>query len=184
MKQIIIVLLASLVWLTFPACVGKKEKDKKKKMEVPKKDEMKKSISELSPFQKLMNNEKERTRLWRAAIDSGDCHAYNKISVAYLMTYNEVELYYYSLIMANKYHCPEAYFNMSTILTHEVSTPSTGAIVINSHDRNTQNLAFYYLFKAKELGSELAKQDVDEEFGHGKNVPNSSFFLKKLMTDR
>ena len=131
-----------------------------------------------SLYHDLVNDEKARTRLWKAAIDSGDCEAYGKIGTAYLMTYREVDLYYYSLIMANKYHCPEAYFNMYAVLTTQTSP---GDMVLLSNDKDTKNLALYYLFKAGELGFKNAKSLIELRFGKGKSVPNSSFFLKQLM---
>lgn len=150
--------------LTSLSCNNKKEKEK--------------AVIGSARYIDLANNEKERTRLWKAAIDSGDLHAYNKIANAYLMTYKEVELYYYSLIMANKYHSADAYLYLYTVLTHEAST---GDIVILSHDKDTKNLAYYYLFRAKELGSIDARHVIELEFGKGKPVPGSSFFLKQLM---
>ncbi|MEO3404622.1 hypothetical protein AAFN85_12015 [Mucilaginibacter sp. CAU 1740] len=168
-KKIIGILLPSIISIT--ACSHKKT-------EVQTTNTQKQLAEGPTPYARLVNNEKERTRLWRAAIDSGDCNAYNKIAIAYLMTYKEVDLYYYSLIMANKYHCPEAYRNMNAILTHEASA---GDIVMLSNDADTKNLANYYLFKAMELGSEQARNDIELEFGKGKHLPNSSFFLKKIM---
>ncbi len=173
MKKVITLLSVSLVILIFLSCDNKKEKKQNKLEE-------EQGVSMNSRYTNLVNNEKERTRLWKAAIDSGDCYAYNKIAIAYLMTYREVDLYYYSLIMANKYHCPEAYDNMYTILTHEAYASGDGIDML-SNDEDTKNLALYYLFKAKELGSEGAKNSIELEFGKGKSVPNSSYFLKKLM---
>jgi hypothetical protein len=173
MKKLITLFSISLFVLMFISCNHKQEKEQHKK----KKEQV---VTGGSRYIDLVNNEKERTRLWKAAIDSGDCFAYNKIALAYLMTYREVDLYYYSLIMANKYHCPEAYRTLNSILTHEAYA-SGDRVMLFSNDRNTKNLAFYYLFKAKELGSSQAKNDIELEFGKGKSVPNSSFFLKKLM---
>ncbi len=82
--------------------------------------------------------------------------------------------------MANKYHCPEAYRNMNAILTNEAYARGDG-VMLFSNDQDTKNLALYYLFKAKELGSTLAKHDIELEFGKDKPIPNSSFFLKQLM---
>lgn len=164
MKKIITMLTISLVMLIFLSCNNKKEKQK--------------YLVEEPSFRKLANDEKERTRLWKAAIDSGNVQAYNKIAIAYLMTYREVDLYYYSLIMANKYHCADAYLYLHTILTHEAST---GDMIILSDDKDTKNLALYYLFKAKELGSDDAKHSIELKFGKGKPLPNSSFFLKQLV---
>ena len=164
MKDVITRLNIIIFLLLFLSCDNKKDKEQ--------------FVTEVPFYKKLVNNKKERTRLWKAAIDSGDCNAYNKIAFAYLMTYRDVDLYYYSLIMANKYHCPEAYYNMSAILTNETSA---GDIILLSNDKDTKNLAHYYLFKAKELGSSSAQFSIDVEFGKGKPMPKSSFFLKQLM---
>jgi len=150
-----------------------------KKVKETKKAEKEKAAAEIPFYRKLASNEKERTRLWKAAIDSGNVEAYNKIAFAYLMTDKEVDLYYYSLIMANKHHCADAYLYLYTILTHEAST---GDMVILSDDKDTKNLSLYYLFKAKELGSKDAEHSIELAFGKGKFVPNSSFFLKKMMS--
>ena len=170
MKNTITLFSAFLVMLMFLSCNNKKEKKQIKK------DKYQGVISP-SLYHDLVNDKEARTRLWKAAIDSGDCEAYGKIGTAYLMTYREVDLYYYSLIMANKYHCAYAYFVMHTILTHEASPDG---MTILSNDKDTKNLALYYLLKAKELGSDEAQFSIEEEFGKGKPVPNSSFFLKQL----
>lgn len=161
---------AILLILIFLSCNNKKEEKQEKEKE--------QIEGEVPSFRKLVNNKKERTRLWEAAIDSGDFKAYNKIAISYLMAEREVDVYYYSLIMANKYHCPEAYYNMHLILTHHASTSD---MTLLSNDKDTKNLALYYLFKAKELGFKQAKDNVEFDFGKGRSVPNSSFFLKKLM---
>ncbi len=171
MKKVYTLLSATLIMLMFLSCNNKKEKEQIQKDKY-------KGVINPSLYRDLVKDEKARTRLWKAAIDSGDCKAYGKIATAYIMTYHEVDTYYYSLIMANKYHCPEAYLTMYTILTHEAST---GDMIILSKDKDTKNLALYYLLKAKELGSDEAQLTIDAEFGKGKHVPNSSFFLKQLL---
>jgi len=170
MKNVIALFTTILLILIFLSCNNKKvEKQKKEKEQ---------SVIGVPYFKKLVNNEKERTRLWKAAIDSGDFRAYNKIAIAYLMSYRETDVYYYSLIMANKYHCPEAYYNMYIVLTHEAST---GDMVLLSNDKDTKNLALYYLFRARELGFTDAKEIIELKYGRGKSSQNSSFFLKQLM---
>lgn len=176
MKKLITLFSISLFVLMFISCNQKKEKgqDLKKNEQIKKEDE--RGVSASAQVEDLVANEKERTRLWKAAIDSGNRRAYNKIANAYLMGYQESALYYYSLIMANKYHYPEAYLYMNDVLTHEAST---GDLVIISHDEATQNLALYYLFKARELGSIDAKESIERNLGKEKALLNSSYFLKK-----
>jgi|SRR6185503_12531872 len=171
MKNVITLFTAILLVLIFVSCNNKGGgKQKKEKEQI---------VTGVPYYKTLVNNEKERTRLWKAAIDSGDFRAYNKIAIAYFMSYRSTDLYYYSLIMANKYHCPEAYYNMHMVLTTQTST---GDMVLLSKDKDTKNLALYYLFKAKELGFKQAKRDIELEFGKGKSRTTSSFFLKQLMS--
>ena len=128
---------------------------------------------------KPLNNKNETTRLWKLAIDSGDFDAYNKLATPYLIEdRNLTELYYYSMIMANKYHCPEAYYTLWIILEHSVSTREMELL---NDDKDTKNMALYYLFRAKELGFSHAEVEIEQKFGKGKPVHNSSFFLKQLM---
>ena len=171
MKKVIVLLSATLFMLMFFSCNNKKEKK-------PLKEKNQREIA-VPYYTKLLNNEKERTRLWKLAIDSGNFNAYSELATSYLIADRDLaELYYYSLIMANKYHCPQAYLNLSTILEHPVDTRDMELL---SNDKDTKIMAHYYLFKAKELGSSQAKFDIEVKFGKGKSVPTSSFFLKQLM---
>lgn len=172
MKKVISMFSAVLVMMMFLSCKDKKEKEQMKKAENL-------AAIDSSPHKELVNNEKARKQLWKAAIDSGNCNAYSKIAEAYMFTNRSVECYYYSLIMANKYHCADAYLTMYTILTHQAFTDDMSIL---SNDKDTKNLAFYYLFKAKELGSTEAKELIDLESNKDKSSKNSSFFLKQLMS--
>lgn len=178
MKKVNTILSVTLVLLIFLSCNNKKEKEQIKKEKKPVKKDKYAGVISPSLYRDLVEDEKARTRLWKAAIDSGDFKAYGKIATAYIMTYREVDLYYYSLIMANKYHCPDAYLTMYTILTHEAST---GDMVILSNDKDTKNLALYYLFKARELGSADAQSVINSSLSKKESLKNSSFFLLQLM---
>jgi hypothetical protein len=181
MKKVITLLGTVLLILIFLSCNNKKEKQQDKKEKQKNKKEKQQFELELPSYIKLLNNKTERTRLWEAAIDSGNFVAYNKIAFAYLMTYRFVDLYYYSLIMANKYQCPEAYLNMYLILTHTVSTSD---LTLFSNDNNTKNLALYYLLKAKELGLTSAEFGINEEFGKGKTGTKFIIFSKEVNEPR
>lgn len=171
MKKVNTFLVTIVIMLMFFSCNYKKEKEQVKKDKYA-------GVINPSLYHDLVNDEKARTRLWKAAIDSGNFKAYGKIATAYIMTYREVDLYYYSMIMANKYHCPEAYLVMYTILTHDAST---GDMVILSNDKDTKNLALYYLFKARELGSTEALSITHSSLSKKDSLKNSAFFLKQLM---
>jgi len=180
MKKKTALLSAILFLLTLLSCNNEKQKENITKKQSQIKPDKYKGMINPSLYRDLANDDKASARFWRAALDSGDCKAYSKIAVAYIMSYREVDLYYYSLIMANKYHCADAYLTMYTILTHEAS-PSGGMTVI-SNDKDTKNLALYYLFKAKELGSSEAKALIESELNKAESSKKSSFFLKQLIT--
>ncbi|OJW15347.1 MAG: hypothetical protein BGO48_14585 [Mucilaginibacter sp. 44-25] len=171
MKEFVTQIFIGLLLFLFLSCGGRNEKQQTKARG-------EKFAGEVPFYKKIADDKQERTRLWKAAIDSGDCSSYSKVAFAYIMTYREVDLYYYSLIMANKYHCPDAYLTLYTILTHEADP---GEITILSDDQDTQNLARYYLFKAKELGSTEAKHLIELEYTKSKASVNSTYFLKKLI---
>ncbi len=69
-------------------------------------------VPEILTHTKLMLDKEETNKLWKKTIDEGDFKAYAYISNAYLMNTQIYELYYYSLIMANKYKCPQAYYHL------------------------------------------------------------------------
>ncbi|MNT70484.1 hypothetical protein D3C72_2088800 [compost metagenome] len=102
--------------------------------------------------------------------------AYANISNAYLMHTKIYELYYYSLIMANKYKCPQAYYHLFIIMNDKVSIDG---LTLYSNDETTKNMSLYYLLRAKELGYTQAQYEIDEVFGENKHVPPSSYYLKK-----
>lgn len=141
-------------------------------------DRKRQFVPEISVHAKLMANKKKVVELWKKAIDKGDFKAYNEVSNAYLLESQIYELYYYSLIMANKYQCPEAYYHLFVVMNDKVSIDG---LVLYSNDEMTKNMSFYYLLKASELGYAQAQYKIDEVFGKGKSVPNSSYFIKQLV---
>ncbi|UIR57319.1 hypothetical protein LZQ00_05755 [Sphingobacterium sp. SRCM116780] len=116
--------------------------------------------------------------LWRKAINDGDFGAYNNISNNYLLRLKNYELYYYSLLMANKYQCPEAYEHLYFILTTGATVNGVNMI---SSDSITKNQAIFYLLKAHELGYEGAKSSIHEIFGDSILPPKSDVYLKKIQ---
>ncbi|WP_367331322.1 hypothetical protein [Sphingobacterium multivorum] len=117
--------------------------------------------------------------LWRKALNEGNFQAYNEISNNYLLNLKESELYYYSLIMANKYNCPEAYLHLYTILT---KSSNFNGIEMVSDDSTTKNLSMFYLVRAYELGDDKAKYIVDKHYGKNK-APLSKKFLEEIINN-
>jgi len=135
-------------------------------------------IAEIPYHTKLMSNKEETVKLWKKAIYEGDFKAYAIISNAYLMHTQIYELYYYSLIMANKYKCPQAYYHLFIIMDDQVTIDG---LSLYSNDETTKNMALYYLLKSKELGYTQAQFEIDEVFGKNKPIPTSSYYLKEVL---
>lgn len=123
------------------------------------------------------DNRRIEDSLWREALNNGDFRAYNEISNDYLLKLKDVELYYYALIMANKYNCPEAYAHLYMILT---KMPSYGGIEMVSKDNTTRSQAIFYLLKANELGHQNSKSDLFEIFHDSISPPKSDIYLRKI----
>nr|WP_162989041.1 hypothetical protein [Pedobacter schmidteae] len=136
-------------------------------------------VPEIPTHTKL--NKEETIKLWKKAIDEGDFKAYANISNAYLMNTQIYELYYYSLIMANKYKCPQAYYHLFIIMNDKVSIDG---LKLYSNDEATRNMSLYYLLRAKELGYTQAQFEIDDIFGKGKSVPKSSYFIQQLLISK
>ncbi|RKO70749.1 hypothetical protein D7322_15885 [Sphingobacterium puteale] len=122
-------------------------------------------------------NKKETDSLWQKALNGGDFDAYEKISENYLDTYRFYDLYYYSLIMANKYQCPKAYEHLYYIL-HESIT--INGVKMKSNDEITNNMAKFYLMKSVELGNKDAESFSREIFGDSIPPLESGYFLRKI----
>ncbi|MFW0735992.1 hypothetical protein [Flavobacterium sp. T12S277] len=127
MKQIkvtpvlFIVLLALTAW--------KKEK---------KDDEIIIEENSASYFQKKLNNIELMDSLSKRVIEHGDAKAYFEIhSIYYIAEQKETSALYYALIMANKYHYNQAYYDVHNIL----NSPKA--------DQKTREMANEYLKKYK-----------------------------------
>lgn len=135
-------------------------------------------VPEVSTQTKLMSSKEATIKLWKKAIGEGDFNAYNEISNAYILESKIYELYYYSLIMANKYKCPEAYYHLFIIMNNKVSIDG---LKLYSSDEATKNMSLYYLLKSGELGYSHAQSKIDDVFGENKPVPSSLYYLKKSI---
>lgn len=104
------------------------------------------------------------------SINQGDLKAYIEVSNIYRLEGLDMEFYYYSLIMANKYDCALAYFDMYQTLNHN-SNVSFNGVILYSSDMETKKISTYYLLKSYELGLEQAKLRVVKKFGN--NIPKA-----------
>lgn len=116
--------------------------------------------------------------LLHQALEKGNCKAYREVYMPYYWKYRGREVIYYSFIMANKYNCPEAFFDVY----HSLVFPKNDSIGLKSIDSKTKNLALYYLLKSYELGEDNAKSKVEELFA-GKPIPKSSYYMQEYAKE-
>lgn len=127
MKQIKIGIQIFILLLIFAAC--KKENEK-----IIVEEE-----NSASYFQKKMNNIQLMDSLSKRIIDHGDTKAYFEIQSIYnIGEQRQTSALYYALIMANKYHYNQAYYDVYYIL----NSPKV--------DNKTREMANEYLKKYKE----------------------------------
>lgn len=122
-----------------------------------------------------MNQTRPINELKELVLKKGDIAAYDELSIAYLNEKYLAEYLLYSIIMADKYNYPRAYFQVYHCLTY--------AYKFNLHsefDEDTKNLALKYL----KMGAELRDPESMEHLGNlylvGKYVPKDTILGKKL----
>ncbi len=106
----------------------------------------------------------------------GDTTAYAELNIAYLNEEYEEEYLIYSLIMANKYNYPPAYFYVFDCLTSIYENHKTGEI-----DKETEALALKYLRKGVELGDVNSILQMSELYTSGKYVHKDIALGNKLL---
>lgn len=127
MKEIKIGLNFFILLLIFAAC--KKENSDEQIVE---------SEDSASYFQKKLNNIELMDSLSRRVIEHGDTKAYFEIQSIYnIAEQRQTSALYYALIMANKYHYNQAYYDVHNIL----NSPKA--------DQKTREMANEYLKKYK-----------------------------------
>ena len=146
----------------FVSCINKNNPETKKD-KIPKLDNNVEILMNLTLMDSLLYQ----------ALEKGNFDAYNEVYSSYFWKHRDREVIYYSLIMANKYNCPEACYNVF----HSLTFPNSDSTALKKLDVNTRNLALYYLLKSYELDFESAKFKVNEIFGNDKKIPKSYEFI-------
>lgn len=152
MKKVIYILL---IITTLISCIQKEDKIK--------------SLEVIS-----MNNTRPIDELKELVLSKGDTAAFNELEVAYLNEKNEEEYLLYSLVMANKYNYPRAYFQVYYCLT-SVFDHSVGEI-----DEETKNTALKYLKKGVDLNDLESIKCLGELYLNGKYVKKDTILGKEL----
>ena len=124
-----------------------------------------------------MNNTRPIKELKKLVLSKGDTIAYKELRIAYLsVDYYEEEFLLYSIIMADKYNYPKAYYYVYMCLTS----------VFESHhyadkiDRKTKELALKYLKEGAVLNDGESTHALSELYLEGKYVPKDTILGKKL----
>jgi hypothetical protein len=104
-------------------------------------------------------------------LTKGDTTAYYSLKVDYLDDSNE-GLLFWSLVMANKYNFPEAYYDVFFILRNSFNNDWSNKSLDNM-DNNTREFALKYLTIAANKNSLNAKEDLELYCREGKyNLPS------------
>jgi len=112
-------------------------------------------------------------QLLQNAINLGDTLAYDSISSYSVMQHTNIDFYYYSQLMANKYSYSKAYYDLYKTLSEQGTKINN--IDIYSSDKHTKQLANYYLLKSWELGFKRASVDIKQIFGD--SIPHSKTYF-------
>jgi len=124
-----------------------------------------------------MNNTRPIKELKKLVLSKGDTIAYKELSIAYInVRYYEEEFLLYSIIMADKYNFPKAYYYVYKCLTSIFEFHQyTGKI-----DEKTKKLALKYLKEGVELNDGESTHVLSELYLEGKYVPKDTILGKKL----
>ncbi len=123
----------------------------------------------------LIKDEKTLRSLIDKALNENDEFAYSEVRAHYFSEERLQDFCYYAIKMANKYDYPDAYYDVFVTLTLTENKP------IDSLENKTRCLALYYLLKAKELGSERGKYDIQNIFPD--SIPNSTYYLEEMSKE-
>ena len=120
-----------------------------------------------------MNNTRSIDQLKKLAL-KGDTTAYDELEVALMNDKYKEEYLIYSMVMANKYRYPRAYFQVYYCLT-SIFEHHSGLI-----DEKTKVLAIEYLKKGVELKECQSVKELGNLYMEGKYVPKDTILGKEL----
>jgi hypothetical protein len=109
-----------------------------------------------------------------AAIERGDEKAYNNAVHTMILKNRGTQVFYYSMLMANKYDCPQACYHVYELLVDY--GPQSAERMLKTMDEKTKKIALYNLLKSYELGYESSRpiEKIHEIFGINGRIPKSS----------
>jgi TPR repeat protein len=121
-----------------------------------------------------MNQTRPINELKKLVLTKGDTLAYDELEIAFLHEKYREEYLIYSIIMADKYNYPRAYFQVYHCLTSAFENHN-GVI-----DEATKKMALNYLQKGVDLGECQSTKKLGELYMTGKYVLKDTVLGKKL----
>jgi len=112
------------------------------------------------------------SKLIEKSVVEGDSLAFAEVSRYYILEEKSHDLFYVSLIMANKYDNPDAHFLLYWSIVHpiyDINRKVTDRLELL--DNRSRNTALYHLLKAKELGVLNLENTVKKIFND--SIPSS-----------
>lgn len=122
-----------------------------------------------SYFTKFNDEEKRKELVYKVSAE-GDTLAYNELWDIYTYSGHSNEFLKISLVMADNFNFPQAYFDTYHLLKTDV---------IDSSNVNTNRMANYYLLKAHELKDINSESPLKERFSNG-IIPKSEEYWKNI----
>jgi hypothetical protein len=128
----------------------------------------------LSQIRDFFKDSKKVFQLQENSLNNGDTLAYNQVFTNFVMDGRGYEILYISMIMANKWHYPKAFYDTYCIL----STECLGSSISNCKNNN-RDLAIYFLLKSNELGYYQSKGELQTIFQDANQFPQSREYISK-----
>lgn len=115
------------------------------------------------------------------AINNGNKQSFKKALISRALIEGDTQLFYYSLIMANKHNDWRACEYVFNMLNYEKNDGLfINGIAYFTNDETTKKMATYYLLKSYEFGNpDSLKYDLKKMFPNIQKIPNSEDFLKE-----
>ncbi len=125
-----------------------------------------------------LNDTRPIDELKKLVLSKGDTLAYKELRIAYFnVEYYEQEYLIYSIIMADKYKFPRAYYYVYLSLTSIFERYHYAGKI----DEKTRVLAIKYLKEGVELNDKQSTNELSKLYEEGKYVPKDTVLSKKLL---
>lgn len=135
------------------------------------KEKIEEGISPAKSYFEDFNNDKKIRELSAKIAEKGDTLAYNELKEIYFFSSHTRDFLRNSLLMANNFDYPEAYFDVYFILKDDL---------INGSNVKSNKLANFYLLKSKEKGVQSAESIVKERFGGLSTLPKANDYWLEI----